>query len=126
MDNSILKLIMEECINLQGKPASVITSYLKSLGGNINPTMAKGLLNILEATEKNTLERIANARLGGIVIGVTSAAFVSAMIHLLLKRLEKEQSRKKIQEVAEILKQEASLENDEKPPVGEDDTIEED
>lgn len=116
--------LAEEFINLQGKPADYVTNYLKSWGGDENGTMAKGLLNILTITEMEKLESVAQARVGSIAIGTISTAIIVGGIHLFLKHQEKKQSRKKMQEVAEILKQEVALANQEELPVDENEVIE--
>ena len=113
MNNSTVKFIMEDCKNLLGKPADVITSFLKSWGGSNDPTMAKGLLNLLAVMEKYRLDSIAKERIISIAIG----AGIGVAVHFLLKYIEKKESQKKMREIAEILKQEASLENEEQPPV---------
>lgn len=101
----------EAITSLQGKPANYVTSCLKTLGGGENGTMAEGLYCIINTMEKDKLMSVAHARAGGIAIGAVFTCGFFGIIHL-LRYIEKKQSQKKIQEIAEILKQDTALINE--------------
>ena len=87
--------------------------------------MVDGLINIIGMLDADNACSIRNARVGGIAIGVIGTAVIGESAYLIHKHREKSQNRKKIQEVAEILKQEVALANQEELPADENEVIEE-
>lgn len=123
--NSVTTTLIEDLSLLKGKSADHITHFLKRCGGGEDSTMVDGLINIVDKLETDKMYCVKYARINGIVIGVivtTVAAGGSA--YLIHKHREKRQNQKKIQEVAEILKQEVALANQEELPVDENEVIE--
>lgn len=123
--NNATTLIMEDLSHLKGKPADHVTRFLKRCGGGEDSTMVDGLINIIGMLAADNACSIRNARVGGIAIGIIGTAVVGGGAYLIHKYREKCQNRKKIQEVAEILKQEVALANQEELPVDENEAIEE-
>lgn len=123
--NNTTTLIMEDLSHLKGKSADHITRFLKRCGDGEDSTMVDGLINIIGMLDADNACSIRNARVGGIAIGVIGTIVIGSGAYLIHKRREKCQNRKKIQEVAEILKQEVALANQEELPVDENEVIEE-
>ena len=117
--NKTTTLIMEDLSHLKGKPADHITRFLKRCGGGEDSTMVDGLINIIGMLDADNACSIRNARVGGIAIGVIGTVVIGGSAYLIHKHREKSQNRKKIQKVAEILKQEVALANQEELPVDE-------
>ena len=123
--NKTTTLIMEDLFHLKGKSADHITRFLKRCGGGEDSTMVDGLINIVGMLDADKTYSVRNARIGGIAIGAIGTIVIGSGAYLIHKHREKCQSRKKIQEVAEILKQEVALANQEELPVDENEAIEE-
>lgn len=124
--NNVAMLIMDDLSHLKGKSADHITHFLKRCGGGEDSTMVDGLINIIGMLDEDRMCSVRNSMVGGISIGVISTTVIGGSAYLIHKHREKCQNRKKIQEVAEILKQEVALANEEKPPVDESSAIVED
>lgn len=111
--NDRITILMENLVSLKGKPADQVTHYIRQWSGKEDGTMVDGLINIIQTV------RISGLR-NGIAIGVvTSLVIFSGSAYLVYRHYEKKQSQKQIQEVAEILKQEVALANQEELPVNE-------
>lgn len=123
--NNATTLIMEDLSRLKGKPADHVTRFLKNCGGGENSTMVDGLSNIIGILNADKICSVRNAKIEGIVIGVIGTVVAGGSAYLIHKHREKCQNRKKMQEIAEILKQEVALSNQEELPVDENDVIEE-
>lgn len=104
--------LMKDLYSLKGKSANHVTHFLKEWSNGEDNTMADGLINIVK-----------NAQIRGIAIGVIISAIFGRSAYLIYKYYEKNQSRKQLQEVAEILKQEVSLANQEELPADESEVI---
>lgn len=116
-------ILMEDLVSLKGKPADQVTHYLKQRSGKEDGTMIDGLIKIVDMLQTNIKDAQRSGLRSGIAIGVviSSAAIVGG--YLVYRHYEKTQSRKQIQEVAEILKQEVELANQEEIPVNESEVI---
>lgn len=123
--NNATTLIMEDLSHLKGKSADHVTRFLKRCGGGEDSTMVDGLINIVGMLDADKTYSVRNAKVDGIAIGVIGSAIIGGGAYLLHKHLEKCQNRKKMQEVAEILKQEVALANQEELPIDENEVIEE-
>lgn len=119
--NNTRTLIIEDLSHLKGKPANHVSHFLKECCFEEDGTMVDGLINIVDMLNADKMCSVRNAMAGGISIGVLGT--VGA--YLIHKHYEKCKSRKKIQEVAEILKQEVALAEKKKLPVDENEVIEE-
>ena len=117
-------LIMEDLSRLKSKPADHVTRFLKRCGGGEESTMVDGLINIVGMLDADKTYNVRNARIGGIAIGAIGTAVAVGGAYLIHKHREKCQNRKKIQEVAEILKQEVALANQEELPADKNEVIE--
>ncbi|GAB5081771.1 hypothetical protein Osc1_09440 [Hominimerdicola sp. 21CYCFAH17_S] len=124
--NNTTTLIIEDLSHLKGKSADHVTRFLKRCGGGNESTMVDGLIKIVRMLDEDKVHCVKNARVGGITIGVICTAIIGGSAYLIHKHREKCQSRKKMQEVAEILKQEVALADEEKLPVDEKNNVTED
>lgn len=124
--NNTTTLLMDDLSLLKGKPADHVTHFLKNCGGGEDGTMVDGLIYIFSMLDDDKSYCVKNARISGIAIGAIGSAVVVGGAYLIHKHCEKVQNRKKIQEVAEILKQEIVLANEEQLPVDENAVIAED
>lgn len=124
--NNSTAFLMEYLTLLKGKSADHITRFLKKCGGGEDGTMIDGLINIVEMLNADKIANVKNARIGGIAIGAIVMVIIGGGINLCIKHMEKKQCCEKIQEVAEISKQEVSLANEEKLPEDENNIIADD
>lgn len=121
--NNKTTFLMENLLSLKGKSADHVTHFLKECGGGEDSTMVDGLINIVDMLHADKLYSVKNAQINGIVIGIIISTIFGGSAYLIYKYYEKNQSRKQIQEVAEILKQEVSLANQEELPADESEVI---
>lgn len=124
--NNTTALLIEELSSLKGKSADHITRFLKKCGGGEDSTMADGLIKIVEILNEDKKYGVRKAAVSNFVLGGAICTVITGVSACLIyKHHEKCQSRQKMQEVAEILKQEVALANEEKFPVNESTVIEE-
>lgn len=105
-------MIMNMLMQLRGKSADYITKFLKEWGGE-NGTMADGVINIVQMIIEENRERVIKVGVGCFAMGAVGTASVIGGIHLYSKHKEKKHCREKMEQVAEILRQEAAIANNE-------------
>lgn len=101
--------VLESLEQLRGKSSSQITNALKRIGGGEDGSMVDGLIYIVTMLNKDKHRCVTLAGIGGIGIGIAGTVIYT-------KQKEKTQCRKKIERVAEILRQEAAINNNESVP----------
>ncbi len=109
----IVTTIIESLEQLRGKSGPQITNALKRIGGGEDGSMVDGLIQIVSMLNEDKVQCVKNARVSGIVIGAVGTASVIGGIHLYSKHKEKKQCREKMEQVAEILRQEAAIADNE-------------